>query len=192
MFSASKLILLGLLSVSASLVGAIDIYLYDAQHSCSGAAFVCTNVNPNQCCGNDSNDHHSLAFRAKPREWNLEVRGHSNGNCRDLTLRGQSGTGSTDTCLTFSNPNSQPIGSFSGAGYSFWNRRRTTAEGLSNCHTESPTCGGLQRPDRLDLADGTKYNITGLTDAERLELRSAVTTKVTAAEIPTKFDHFKI
>jgi len=47
MFSMSKLILLGLLSASANLVGAIDIYLYDAQHGCSGAAYVCTNVNPN-------------------------------------------------------------------------------------------------------------------------------------------------
>jgi len=104
-------------------------------------------------------------------------------------LRGQTGTGGTDTCYT-SSPGYQWAGDFSGAGYSFFNRRRTTAEGL--CATETPTCGGVQLPDRLDLADGTKYNLTGLTAMERLDLRAVVSTEVTAAGIPTKFDQFKI
>lgn len=50
----------------------------------------------------------------------------------------------------------------------------------------------MQLPDRLDLADGTRYNLTGLTAMERLDLRSAVNTEVTAAGIPTQFDRFKI
>ncbi|KAM7190186.1 hypothetical protein V8F20_009808 [Naviculisporaceae sp. PSN 640] len=188
----SKLILVGLLSASANLVGAIDIYLYDADHGCAGAAYVCTNVNPNVCCGNDSNDHHSIAFRAKPPSWSLDLRGHSGGRCSRTTIAGQSGTGGTDTCWTTA-PGRIPLGDFSGAGYSFRNKRRTTAEGLCpDTDEESSTCGGRQLPDRLDLADGTKYNITGLTHAERLELRAAVFTEATAADIPTKFNQFKI
>lgn len=89
MFS-SKLILLGLLSASVNLVGAIDIYLYNAAHSCSGTAHVCTNVNPNTCCGQGGNDAHSLAWRAKPSSWSLDLRGHSDGNCNreSMCIRG--------------------------------------------------------------------------------------------------------
>ncbi|KAL2069778.1 hypothetical protein VTL71DRAFT_14457 [Oculimacula yallundae] len=183
MFLTSKLILLGLLSASANLVGAIDIYLYDAKHSCSGATFIYTNVNPNTQLDITATIATTTIVSAFAPSRESGISSYAAiATATAVTLPPE----------TAINPNAQPIGSFSGAGYSFYNKRRTTAGGLFNCPTESPTYRGIRRPDRLELADSTKYNITRLTDAERLELRSTVTTKVTAAKIPTKFDHFKI
>lgn len=144
-------VLLGLVA-SAS---AIDVYFHNSG-DCSGAAAVCTGINPNFCCTGDSP---TLAYRGVPTNWAINAYGFSNGGCGSpkwtSTIRGDS-----YLCMVV---NSRP--NYTGTYYTFANRRRA----------ENTECEGSVAPDTLVLADGTtKYDIVGLDQAKVEELVSTL------------------
>ncbi len=144
-------VLLGLVA-SAS---AVDIYFHNSG-DCSGAASVCTNVNPNVCCTGNSP---TLAYRGVPTNWHINAQGFSGGGCGDPKWLADL-NGDNWVCMSV---NSRP--NYTGSLYWFASRRRAED---SNC-TESV------KPDTLVLADGTtKYNIVGLDDVKVEELVSTI------------------
>lgn len=141
-----------LLGLVAS-VSAIDAYFHSS-NDCSGAAAICTNLNPNICCTGDSP---TVAYRGVPTNWNINAQGYSNGGCGSpkwlAELRGQNWV-----CMSV---NSRP--NYTGTLYWFAGRKRA----------ENSACEGEAKPDTLVLADGTtKYDIVGLDDAKVNELVS--------------------
>jgi hypothetical protein len=143
-------VLLGLVA-SAS---AIDIYFHGSG-DCSGAASVCSGINPNVCCTGNSP---TVAYRGVPTNWHLTARGFSGGGCGSPKWTGNI-QGANWYCMS---ANSRP--NYSGANYQFASRRRA----------EDVECTESVKPDTLVLADGvTKYDIAGLDDVKVDELVSS-------------------
>ena len=143
-----------LLGLAAS-ASAIDVYFHNAG-DCSGAAAVCSNINPNFCCTGDSQ---TVAYRGIPTNWHLNIEGYSGGGCRFTKFQSDV-NGANWLCL--------PVNSrdhYTGTFYWFASRRRA----------EQANCTGSVKPDTLVLADGvTKYDIVGLEDAKVEKLVSVV------------------
>jgi hypothetical protein len=144
-------ILLGL----ATAVSAIDLRFF-AQGGCRGSYMVCTNWNPNVCCGSDNIRYTSIGFAAIPTSWRIETRAYVNGRCNTLAVLVPT-QGRMDVCLN------EPSGfaRLSGAGYGFLSKKRGPVGELEQC--SAGECTSSQSPDTLVLDDGTKYAITDIT-----------------------------
>ncbi|KAL2138912.1 hypothetical protein VTI28DRAFT_6044 [Corynascus sepedonium] len=130
---------------------AIDVYFHNSG-DCSGAAAVCTNLNPNDCCTGNSP---TLAYRGVPTNWHINAEGYSGGGCGSPKWLADL-NGSNWVCMTVNSREN-----YTGARYWFVSRRRA----------EENTCKESVKPDTLVLADGiTKYDIVGLDEAKVDEL----------------------
>ncbi|KAK2751260.1 hypothetical protein CKAH01_06446 [Colletotrichum kahawae] len=166
-----------LLSLVAS-VSAIDIYLH-VGGGCGGNAVVCTNINPNTCCGGSGVDiFPTVGFRGIPTNWNLECRGHSGGNCNNLR-EVQPARNTNFVCLY--------SGGFSGGGYGFAARKRAEDD---SCSTGG--CANQANPDTLLLEDGGKFDIAALEGAPLTELLTIAASGANTTDIPEQFNAYKI
>lgn len=131
-----------------SLVGmasAVDVVLYPSSNStCSGSALVCAGIRPNVCCAL-SVSFESVALRNVPSNWALQARAYRD-RCtgagtalRTTVCSSVAGLGLTSVALT--------------AAATTANKRAA----------RSAECA---RPDTLVLADGTAYDLTGLSDGD--------------------------
>ncbi|KAI8296446.1 hypothetical protein K4K56_003652 [Colletotrichum sp. SAR 10_98] len=137
---------------NAASVSAINIHLHVGGGR-GGNTVVCTNINPNTCCGLSGGDSFPTAgFRGIPTNWNLECMGHSGDNCNNLR-EVQPARDTNFVCL------------YSGGGYGFAARKR--AEDSSS---STGGCANQVKPDTLLLEDGGKYDIAGLEGAPLTEL----------------------
>ncbi|KAL2061036.1 hypothetical protein VTL71DRAFT_9088 [Oculimacula yallundae] len=145
------------LSCLASAVSAIDIYLYP-HSACSGTYLVCRNANPGQCCrpALESDRRFAIGFRAIPLDWNIEGQAKDGWNCDGKT---DYGYGSPNICIVHIG-----VGAYRGGVYYFRGKkaRDETAVTIGNA-TETAACNPI-RPDALGLANGTRYDISGLSD----------------------------
>ncbi|KAH7311038.1 hypothetical protein BKA65DRAFT_413672 [Rhexocercosporidium sp. MPI-PUGE-AT-0058] len=163
-----------ILGLTAS-VSAIDIGLRNWGGCDSrGGGWVCTNWNPNSCCGIPSGTVSSVVFYAIPNNWFLELRGHEGGNCNALKTV-DTIFGGTEKCL-----NSGP---YTGAGYSFRSRKRGV---------EGTTCTTTTMPDVLFLGDGQRYNIVDMDSSLIEELAGFAQNGSVVADIPEVFKAFEI
>jgi hypothetical protein len=145
--------LLGLVA-SAS---AIDVYFHNTD-DCSGAASICTGINPNICC--TGGDSLTVAYRGIPTNWHITAQGFSGGGCGSPKYQTGDLNGQNWYCLS-DNSRFRYTGSF----YSFISRRRA----------EDNNCTESVKPDTLVLADGvTKYDVVGLDDIKVAELVSTM------------------
>lgn len=143
-----------LLSLFAT-ASAIDLYMHGTS-DCSGGSIVFTNKNPDICFGDWNAASRTIALRAIPRGWNVELRGYSGGFCNTLrTVKGNNGGNwicDGDNGVRFS-----------GVGYNFVGKKRAEPE-------PEPSVGSeCERPDALLLADGTKYDLSSLSSLEAAE-----------------------
>ncbi|EHL00657.1 hypothetical protein GLAREA_02918 [Glarea lozoyensis ATCC 20868] len=163
-----------ILGLTAS-VSAIDVGLRSRSNCDSrGGGWLCTNLNPNSCCGISSGHVASIIFYAIPTEWSLELRGHDGGNCNRLsTVDGI--FGGTERCLN--------AGWYTGASYVFRSKRRTAQESA---------CTSSVAPDVLFLADGQKYNIVNMDHGLIEELAGFATNGSSVEDIPAVFKPFEI
>lgn len=135
-------------------VSAIDLYFH-TNNDCGGSnGLVCSNMNPNTCCGTSSTTQfQSVALRGIPSGWNLQLRGYTNGNCNQLqTISGNNGN--NWIC------NRSNGFRYSGVGWNFIGKKRAEDSAAAAIESEAD----CQRPDILVLADGTEYDISGLSD----------------------------
>ncbi|PQE29354.1 hypothetical protein CJF30_00011354 [Rutstroemia sp. NJR-2017a BBW] len=171
-------IILGL-ATSAS---AIDIALrYRSGCDSRSGGHICTNINPDTCCGIPTGSANSAIIYAVPTEWFLEFRGHEGGNCGPVRTSESFGS-ATERCL-----NSGP---YTGAGYSFRSSKREEQE--SACSLAPEGCNSSTMADVLFLSDGQKYNIANMDHGLVEELSEFAHNGSVAADIPEKFKPFEI
>jgi hypothetical protein len=128
-------IIIVILGLTAA-VSAIDIRTHSEAH-CGGNTATFLNVKPGRCYANGGTAW-AYSFRAIPASWRLSTRAHAGGNCKELA-RTENSNGKNWICHGNSNPrNSVP---YTGAGYSFINKKRSNSIAF-----DSQDCG---KPDLL-------------------------------------------
>ncbi|GJC87401.1 hypothetical protein ColLi_10239 [Colletotrichum liriopes] len=180
-FFAAASLVSGLFATAAS---AIDLHLeFAGGCSTSGGGAVCWNWNPNTCCSINAGTYFaSGSFRAIPREWNIQARGHAGPNCG--SIREQQDSAARDYICLGNGP-------FGGLGYGFNNRKMIRGATLdARDGEETERCA---QPDVLYLADGTQYNYTAIAETGQSteELFSLIKAGASADDI-TSFDAFKL
>ncbi|KAK3313363.1 hypothetical protein B0H66DRAFT_629129 [Apodospora peruviana] len=169
----------------AATASAVDLYLYTG-NCFNSAGIVCTNINPNTCCGGSNvNIFPQVGFRAIPATWNLECRGHAGGFCNQIR-QVQRASGGRDLCLG--------SGPFSGSGYGFTSKKKRFAQPTEEgCAAEDVGgCTASQKPDLLFLADGTQYKISDLDDADIDGLVKLAASGANATDVPAEFGALEI
>ncbi|WYZ42274.1 hypothetical protein EsH8_V_001169 [Colletotrichum jinshuiense] len=155
-----------LLLTLAATASAIDIRAHVGD-GCVGSYTACVNINPNVCCSfssSVSSGRSSIAVVAIPSNWRIRTESYTGGGCAATGGRRDS-AGSTTVCLPYITR-----GDRTGGSYYFLSRKRANDE---SCPAEQPgagKCEAVVKPDTLGLADGTEYNIAGLTDEKVQEL----------------------
>lgn len=135
---------------------AVDLYFH-VNGDCSGSAVVCSNMNPNTCCGVGARDiYPSVAVRGIPTNWNLNCRGHFGGGCT-FVRQARNSNGANWVCLNDSQ------GWYSGIGYSFVGKKRDEITPAGEAGAAAEECA---KPDLAVFADGTQLALAGLEDAD--------------------------
>ncbi|KAF5023279.1 hypothetical protein F66182_4660 [Fusarium sp. NRRL 66182] len=156
-------------------VSAVDCYLH-TNNNCGGASLRCNGINPNTCCGVDgSSPYQSVAIRGIPLGWNLQLRGYANGRCS--TLQTISGNNGNDWICNRSNGFR-----YTGCGYNFVGRKRDDPVSKSEC----------TRPNVLELADGTEYDLTSLDQDDFYKLIELSANAKKPADVPEQLQALEI
>ncbi|KAF5013634.1 hypothetical protein FDECE_361 [Fusarium decemcellulare] len=155
-----------------AVASAIDLYAH-SNGDCTGNAGVCSNMNPNVCCGGPGGGA-SVAARGIPIGWLVELRAYNGGDCNNLASVRGSGGGQTFLCIGG--------GFFTGIGYNFYGRKRDEPGNKSGCH----------RPDTLVLSDGSKYDLSGLEDPEFEALYPLGLDAVSPKDLPQELKSLQI
>ncbi|KAL8386364.1 hypothetical protein RB599_007980 [Gaeumannomyces hyphopodioides] len=171
-----------LLSLAAT-ASAIDIRAH-GDASCRGGFRSCTNINPSVCCsfsGSASSGLLSISIAAIPTDWRITGEAYTGGGCTHTGGQWNS-NGTPDICMPFSSRGDR-------TGGRYWFRNRKRADDRS-CPAEQPgvgKCEAAVKPDTLVLADGTKYNISGLADDKVEEMSKIADSGAGADAMPAEF-----
>ncbi|CZS89962.1 uncharacterized protein RAG0_09602 [Rhynchosporium agropyri] len=178
-----QLINLTVLVGLAASVSAIDVGLRSGSNcNSNGGGWLCTNLNPNTCCGIATGSVSSVIFYAIPRDWFLQVRGHEGGSCGRVRTT-ENVQGATERCLS--------NGQYTGAGYSFNSRKRGIMGTPEDVCAASATCTPVL-PDQLSLSDGQKYNIVDMDTGLLEELTELMINGSVASDVPEVFKSFEV
>ncbi|OAL57008.1 hypothetical protein IQ07DRAFT_675113 [Pyrenochaeta sp. DS3sAY3a] len=164
----------GILLSLATGVTAIDVRIWrdDNLYCTYGYWEGCLNLNPNVCCALGTVGQ-SISFENIPTNWNLELRAYALGTCDEAnryTWYHRPGWLATQ-CDTFR------AGS---AGYGFIGSR--AARGVTDQECEKPNAAGL--------ADGTRYNLTAMSEDRVNEFRGHMDA-LRAADLPELFKEYE-
>ncbi|KAK1656511.1 hypothetical protein BDP55DRAFT_109264 [Colletotrichum godetiae] len=157
-----------LLVALAATASAIDIRAHTGDN-CAGGSVACTGINPNVCCSfssSASSGRSSIAVVAIPSNWRIRCEAYTGGGCSFFGGQRDSG-GATSVCLPYTTR-----GDRTGGKYWFLNRKRAIDESCLADQPDGGECEASVKPDTLGLADGTDYDITGLTDEKVQEFVS--------------------
>jgi hypothetical protein len=131
-------------------VSAIDIQGHAESHCGGGNSITFTNAEPDRCYATGGISW-AYSFRAIPTNWRLSTKSYKGGNCREVVHVFDSND--KDLVCHGADVDNLP---YTGAGYSFINKRRS-----SNIAFDSQDC---VRPDLLTLEDGPTHTLSGLGD----------------------------
>ncbi|KAH9438250.1 hypothetical protein MCOR02_001888 [Pyricularia oryzae] len=162
----------------AAAVSAIDIRGHD-QDICRGGYVACVNIDPNVCCAFDGKA--SIWVAAIPPAWRIRARSMTGGGCSYLATEGDN-NGTQDICLAYTSR-----GLRTGARYWFLNLKRAEDETCPAAQPEGGKCEASVKPNVLGLADGTEYNIEGLSDEKVAEMEKIMATGAGADAMPAEF-----
>lgn len=140
-----------LISLAAT-ASAIDIYMQWGDN-CDGPSTICNGINPNVCCTVSGSK--TVGFRGIPTDWVIETQvfgGDPGSGCNNFRGR-EVVRNSNFICMR-----DRFVQSLTGAQYFFTNKKR---------YMPGEAC---QKPDMLELEDGTRYSIEGLDEGVVSEL----------------------
>lgn len=103
-----------------------------------------------------------------PPAWRIRARSMTGGGCSYLATEGDN-NGTQDICLAYTSR-----GLRTGARYWFLNLKRAEDETCPAAQPEGGKCEASVKPNVLGLADGTEYNIEGLSDEKVAEMVSSL------------------
>ena len=172
------------LSAVLGVASATNILAY-GDASCANAAYLgCDNIGPNTCCNILSNGGTTGATSAQWQNLPGESAIYGFQRTRDGNPCGSEFTsnvvGGGSVCVTV-NPSD---GEYSGLSYGSASKRRDDGKGVGS------KCTTTQLANELGLADGTKYNLEGMSVEMIQELWELGKKGVSLSEIPEKFAHF--
>ncbi|TLD27047.1 hypothetical protein PspLS_04319 [Pyricularia sp. CBS 133598] len=162
----------------AATASAIDIRGHD-QDVCRGGYVACVNVDPNVCC--TFGGKASIWVAAIPSAWRIRAQSSTGGGCTYLATEGDN-NGTQDICLAYTSR-----GLRTGARYWFLNRKRAEDETCPAAQPDGGKCEASVKPNVLGLADGTEYNIEGLSDEKVAEMEKIMATGAGADAMPAEF-----
>ncbi|KAF6828984.1 hypothetical protein CPLU01_08214 [Colletotrichum plurivorum] len=171
----------------AATVSAIDIRAHIGD-SCVGSYRACRNINPRVCCSFSSSANSgrsSVSVVFIPTNWRIRTAASSGGGCRFFAGQRDSG-GSRTVCLPYTTR-----GDRTGGRYWFLNRKRAEDESCPADQPDGGNCEAVVEADTLGLADGTEYNISGLTSEKLQELEEIADTGAGADAVPAEFQVFR-
>ena len=177
-FSSSVLVAL------AATVSAIDIRGFGPD-GCNGGYRQCGGINPNVCCVFSSSRTSGLAsigIAAIPTNWRIRTEAYTEGGCNAFGGQRDS-NGAGFVCLPYTTR-----GDRTGGKYWFLNRKRTPDQ---TCPAEQPgaeKCTSSVKYDTVGLADGTEFNITGLSEEKVAELEKLAFSGASADAVPAEFN----
>jgi hypothetical protein len=135
-------------------VAAVNVIFFTSPDCSSGnnaIRYFCLGLSPETCCGIDSPGHRTVEFQQVPTNQNLELRSYGGGRCsRRSAEDGSEGRGTI--CFKREPP-------YTGAGYGRFTRKRNDFE-------DGADKGECVRPQQMELGDGSKFNLTSLSDAD--------------------------
>ncbi|EJT72391.1 hypothetical protein GGTG_09257 [Gaeumannomyces tritici R3-111a-1] len=178
-FSSSVLVAL------AATASAIDIRAYQAD-GCNGSTRSCANINPNVCCTFPQDaGMASVGFAAIPTNWRIRCEAYTEGGCSSFGGQGDS-NGAGFVCLPFTTR-----GNRTGGKYWFLNRKRAIEDTCPAEQADGGKCTSSVKYNTVGLADGTEYNITGLSEEKVQELEKLADSGASADAIPVEFHSFR-
>ncbi|KAI6278559.1 hypothetical protein MCOR27_005577 [Pyricularia oryzae] len=116
-----------------------------------------------------------------PPAWRIRARSMTGGGCSYLATEGDN-NGTQDICLAYTSR-----GLRTGARYWFLNLKRAEDETCPAAQPEGGKCEASVKPNVLGLADGTEYNIEGLSDEKVAEMEKIMATGAGADAMPAEF-----
>lgn len=145
----------------AATVSAIDMYGYRSNEQCKGNDFTFhANVNPGDCAVYASgNIYRSIGWRAIPTDWRINGNAYTGTGCGNIRYTASS-NGAQNICAGGWN--------YSGGKYEFAGKKRAAAPDAGTAAAEG--CQRIHRSDAIVFADGTRYNLTSLDDADHAEM----------------------
>ncbi|KAG5659158.1 hypothetical protein HG530_011812 [Fusarium avenaceum] len=176
-----------LLLALAATASAVDVRAY-GDTGCNGGWVGCGGINPGVCCvfsNSASSGKLSVSVNAIPSSWRIRGEANTGGGCTYLANQ-QDSNGNTDICMTYSSR-----GDRTGGSYTFVGRKRADDK---SCPAEQPDggkCEASVEPNVLGLADGTVYNISGLTEEKVQELEKIANTGAGADAVPAEFESLR-
>lgn len=143
----------------ATAASALDIRLF-GNNQCGGAYSACVNMNPTTCCSHHNSARHpGIAFAAIPTNWNLQLRGWTNGGCGALAVSANT-VGNPHYCLK--DPSPVLNTAFSGGGYKFNSRKRADPSTEQCDINAASACESVTAPSIFVLEDETTYAIADM------------------------------
>jgi hypothetical protein len=138
--------------VCADTVAAINIVFYTGSNCSSSAGFACIAQGQDRCCDSRGlGQFNSVEFQDLPSSPDWELRSHGGGACSRLTAR-TTIRGRNLVCFNREPP-------YTGAGWGGRSGRRSEV----GSGTTSSEC---ERPQELWFEDGTRFDLSSLSDAE--------------------------
>ncbi|PVH98079.1 hypothetical protein DM02DRAFT_730096 [Periconia macrospinosa] len=155
---------------------AVNIAFYTSGN-CANAYFVCVNQSRDSCCDPFIDDvrYNSMEFQQLGTSQNVQLRSYDRGGCSRRTATSAS-NGRRTVCFVREPP-------YTGGGYGGFNLKRNAVEG-----------GGADaeciRPQELGFPDGTKFNLTSLSDVDYAKI--AKLSLEIPSDVPEQFQQLKI
>jgi hypothetical protein len=142
-------------------VSTVDLYFWPPRSDCtsgSGTTWVCTNMNPTDCCTHSPNSNgkvRSISFLGIPTDWRLNLGVYYEADCKNLQAAVQIQRG---TFYCFSAPYGESV--LKSGSYDFPARKRA----LESTSLTAGAAKECRRPDIMRLADGTEFSLAALND----------------------------
>ena len=149
----------------AAATWAIDIRAFIGDSHCHDRYGYKVGAQPDTCYHYyDNSGMSSFGFYAIPKDWRISTRGHGGGNCKDV-LRTQDSNGATWVC----HGDKRPKYEYTGAGYSFINKKAELAE-TQPAADDAGECKGM---DGIVFENGGTYDLKDADEADKKIMVSA-------------------
>jgi hypothetical protein len=156
-------------------VAAINIVFYTGGSCSNAAGYACVLQGQDRCCDSSRfGTFNSMEFQDLPSSPDWELRSHGGGGCSRLTAR-TTIRGRSEVCFNREPP-------YTGGGWGGRSGRRDVVSGDASAECD--------RPQELWFEDGTRFDLTSLSDAE-YELLTSLELE-TPDDLSEEFQQFKI
>ncbi|KAL8368926.1 hypothetical protein RB599_004377 [Gaeumannomyces hyphopodioides] len=170
-----------IIGFAAGLASAVDIVLHSNNRCSGGVLRRCNGINPGSCCGDDRPSF-SIGFLKRRT---ASCFGYTDTGCRTQVVRINSNN-NEDVCMRRGDGGRIQSGRWQPLSAARRGLDARDAEVCAAGQEPDGKCESPVRPDELELADGSKFDLKGLDDAKYNQLTS------TSESVPEEFESLRI